>query len=568
MKHDAYVVVMRPGEAGAALCAAIEKAGMAAYHFPVIDFDPVVPVDADLSREDWLIFNSPQAVKFALAANLLVLPASVQIAAVGSTTKATLERAGIQVSLVPDQEYSSEALLAMPALQSIKDKRITIMRGEGGRDLLEKVLLQRGAIVSSCVTYRRKVATIDAAPCQALLAQHKIGALVAGSYETVLNGKQLFGEQAWPLLQKVPLLVMSERIKALAASAGFQTIWVAETASNQAFLDLILKNKESITMSEQQETITKPASNKGGLVLGLITLLLVGGALGYSFYELSKVNVQLAQMVTDLKQQVAASQAEMTSVKSVVADMSVSSALSKSKEDSANVDLEKWHVSEAEYLTQLADHYVQVIRDPRTAIVLLQHANEILDKSPGDSLQPLRQAVQADLARMQANPVVNIEELYATLVAINKQFDRLPFPATPLQPSGVTPAPINSNPSKWQVGWYKAVEALNKIIVVRKMEGNDRPMVLPEEKTYLVSSLHWQMQAAMMAVLQRNPAIYQSSLQQMITWVEKYYVPDANETKEVLQQLRAVKEVNLEIPTVNFSATLQLFDQYLAANKQ
>lgn len=321
-------------------------------------------------------------------------------------------------------------------------------------------------------------------------------------------------------------------------------------------------------MSEQQqEIVTKSAASKSSLVLGLFAFLLIGGLLGVGFIQLSKVNVQLAQMVTDLKQDVAKSASEMIAMKEVVADMSATVALAKQPETPVN--LEKWHVSEAEYLTKLADHYMQVAKDPMTATVLLQHADEVLQKSSTASIQPLRQALQENISAIQAQPVVNTDELYAKLIAINLQLDKLPLPMTPLQTVAATPvAASNTKESTWQAGWQKAVEAFNKVVLVRKMGANDMPLVLPEEKMFLNQNLHAQMQIAMLAVLQRDSAIYKSTLQQMTAWIQKYYVQSSPLTIEVLKQLQEAEAANLQVPAVNIGATLQLFNQYLAANNQ
>lgn len=249
----AYIVVMRPEESGTALCAEIEAMGLSAIHFPVMTFRGVTPDFTALNQQDWLIFNSPRAVRYALAAKMPAISSTVKVIAIGAGTALALQQAGIHATLLP-KEASSEGVLAAPALQHITNQRMTVVRGAGGRELLEKELSARGAKVSSCITYERELATLDAGPCRELIAKQQVGAILAGSFETVLNGKQLLGESVWPAIKHIPLLVMSERIKNLAAAAGFQTIWVAETASNQAFLDLILKHKESICQSNNKKS--------------------------------------------------------------------------------------------------------------------------------------------------------------------------------------------------------------------------------------------------------------------------------------------------------------------------
>lgn len=244
-----YILVTRPGGAGAELCAQLESRGAKAMHFPVIDFAP--PADEQgfqdaihaLGNQDWIIFNSPQAVRStvpAMRAAWPEFPDFVKFAAVGAGTAKALHEAGYIAALFPQQEWSSEGFLAMPEFQNISGKKIAIVRGAGGRELLEKVLQERGAKVTSCVAYQRILPVVNASACLQLIRDKRFNAIVAGSFETVSNLLLLLGSDCWPLLKELPLIVMSERVKKLAAESGFRTIWVTQTASNDAVLDLIV----------------------------------------------------------------------------------------------------------------------------------------------------------------------------------------------------------------------------------------------------------------------------------------------------------------------------------------
>jgi len=247
------IVVARPAEAGVALCAEITARFGRALHVPAIAFAPPDDLEAFraaieiMDQQDWLIFNSAQAVTAtvpALRARWPYLPERVQFAAVGTNTDAALLAAGYRTRLVPDQEWSSEGLLAAPEWQSVSGQNMMVVRGQGGRELLEKVLLERGATVTSCLAYQRVLPEIDTSVCQMLIQRGLCSAVVAGSFETVANFKKMIGEESWQALLPIPLIVMSERIKNLAAEAGFQTIWVTKNASQQAVLDLISEKKE------------------------------------------------------------------------------------------------------------------------------------------------------------------------------------------------------------------------------------------------------------------------------------------------------------------------------------
>jgi uroporphyrinogen-III synthase len=241
------VLVTRPAPAGLTLCDLIKANGGNAFHFPTLAF---VPTDQTLFEEtvrqlgeqDWLIFISPQAV-FASVPTIRRIwphfPPQVKFAAVGAGTAKALLDAGYRASAYPTEEWSSEGLLALPEFQSIAKQKVAIIRGEGGRELLAQQLTERGAYVFHAIAYQRVIPPLDAHPVLQLLNQHQLNVAVCGSFESVKNLKDMLGAESWPLLKKLPLIVMSERVKMLAQDLGFQTILVTRNAGNDAVIELL-----------------------------------------------------------------------------------------------------------------------------------------------------------------------------------------------------------------------------------------------------------------------------------------------------------------------------------------
>ncbi len=95
------IMVTRPGLGGEELCALIKAQGDQPIFFPTIEFASLVnevsfqqalPL---LGEQDWLIFNSPQAVYLSIPAIRQAWPAfppQVQFAAVGGGTAQALKK--------------------------------------------------------------------------------------------------------------------------------------------------------------------------------------------------------------------------------------------------------------------------------------------------------------------------------------------------------------------------------------------------------------------------------------------------------------------------------------------
>lgn len=246
------VLVTRPKPQGEILCEKIRAAGGQAIYFPTIEIKP--PKDpiklkhqiTNIDQYDWLIFISPQAVYNSaemIHALWPTLPAELSIAAVGLGTATVLQSVKLPVTIYPSG-WSSEGLLRLPIFQQVENKRIAIMQGEGGRELLADTLIARGADVTHFIAYQRcKPTNVDMGEYIDLLRTQKINVIVLTSAEGLYNLISLTGEANKFLLQSVPVIVISERLAALASELQFSKILRAENASHEAILCVLEKGK-------------------------------------------------------------------------------------------------------------------------------------------------------------------------------------------------------------------------------------------------------------------------------------------------------------------------------------
>lgn len=225
------ILVTRPAHQAAGLCELIESHNGVALRFPGLEILP--PPDpapaAAVLREpmDLLIFVSPNAVTQGLRLLAEALPSRPVVGAVGKATAHALEAAGWRVDLLPEHQFDSEGLLALPELRRISGKRVVIVRGEGGRPLLGDTLRERGADLVYAEVYRRVCP--DADPSELLTAwDSEVGLVTATSNDILSNLWRIFGPAGRPRLKRTPLLVISERMQALAGELGFAHVLRAD----------------------------------------------------------------------------------------------------------------------------------------------------------------------------------------------------------------------------------------------------------------------------------------------------------------------------------------------------
>jgi uroporphyrinogen-III synthase len=245
--NGACVLVTRPEHQAENLSRLIEQRGGVAVRFPTLeivsrDDDRIKSTLANLDGFQWVVFISANAVNFALKANSGKIPRtkSVRFAAVGQATAQAMKMAGLPVDLVPEYGYNSEALLEMPQLQQVEGQNCLIVRGEGGREQLATTLRSRGAEVDYLEVYKRIIPRMDSSPVVELLAQHRLDVITVTSAEALQNLSLMLGEKNNKLLSLIPLVVVSDRIRCLAADMGFNRITVTDSPIDTAILETVI----------------------------------------------------------------------------------------------------------------------------------------------------------------------------------------------------------------------------------------------------------------------------------------------------------------------------------------
>ena len=227
------ILVTRPQAQAAGLAAQIAAHGGEAVCFPLIEISPIddwSAFDAATARLDdvaLVVFISPNAADFSLPRLLAARPwpRPPQVAAIGPGTVRRLADFGISGVIVPAARFDSEALLELSPLQSaaVVGKRVLILRGNGGRELLAETLRARGAVVD-CVTCYRRSAPRDAAPVVSLLRDAALGAITVSSSEGLRNLLELLDTDSLDRLRILPVFVPHPRIAEEAERLGLPCV--------------------------------------------------------------------------------------------------------------------------------------------------------------------------------------------------------------------------------------------------------------------------------------------------------------------------------------------------------
>ena len=156
-------------------------------------------------------------------------PDYVTFFAVGASTGRIMQDAGLEV-IIPKQART-EGLLALPALQYVTNKKIVVIKGFGGRELLVDSLDSRGANVQEWEVYAR-VKVSQPVSTQDWQAE-QIRCIIATSGEVIQAAFDYF-DHKW--LQTRDWIVVSQRTATIAQQKGIRQIDISRDASDQALI--------------------------------------------------------------------------------------------------------------------------------------------------------------------------------------------------------------------------------------------------------------------------------------------------------------------------------------------
>lgn len=178
------VVITRPRAQADGLVRAVAAIGRTPVLLPLLEIAPLADQSAlrvtlaGLERYALVAFVSPNAIDAALA-HVPAWPRQVPLAVLGEGSRAALAKHGLDetnATILGPQDPTrsdSENLLQTLDLAALRGKRVLIVRGESGRELMSEGFRAAGAEVTIVPAYRRSVPALTpelGATLRALLA--------------------------------------------------------------------------------------------------------------------------------------------------------------------------------------------------------------------------------------------------------------------------------------------------------------------------------------------------------------------------------------------------------------
>jgi len=244
------IAITRPADQAQKLSKLITENGGTPVLFPLIEITPLEDYGvfeqklSELTEYDWAIFISSNAVQHGMPRLLKHfghIPENLKFATIGPVTASELTKFGVKDVLTPQDRFDSESLLRLSTMQSVKNQRIMIFRGVGGREILADTLKARGALVDFAECYQRINPQMDTNLLTTLWQNKQLHAVVVTSSEAMRHLLDLStsNQQVADWIKHVILCVNHARIAETPVALGLK-VAIAHAPGDEAMLQCVI----------------------------------------------------------------------------------------------------------------------------------------------------------------------------------------------------------------------------------------------------------------------------------------------------------------------------------------
>ncbi|MDB5763248.1 MAG: uroporphyrinogen synthase [Herminiimonas sp.] len=243
------VVITRPLAQAGALARRVALMGREAVVFPLLEIHPLSDPSAlrnalaDLSGYAMVAFVSPNAIHATFAV-VRDWPREVPLAVMGEGSRNALAQYGVTsanaaiVSPGDAKRTDSQTLLEALDIAALRGKRVLILRGETGRELLADALRSAGVHVTQVAAYRRAAPVLDEPRrmqlCRLLDAQNDWIVTSSESLRILVQMvQQVAGDSGMAKVQQQSIIMPHIRIQETAQTLGFRNITLTGSGDEQ-----------------------------------------------------------------------------------------------------------------------------------------------------------------------------------------------------------------------------------------------------------------------------------------------------------------------------------------------
>ena len=217
---------------------------------------------------------------------------------------------------------------------------------------------------------------------------------------------------------------------------------------------------------------------------------------------------------------------------------------------------DEWQLAEIEQVLAIAQQQLQLSGNVRAALLALQLAESRLSRVDRPQFLPVRRALTRDIDRLKSLPALDVPGLSLTIDRLIASVDAMPLAfdervERPASEKAAKTAPVAEENFFTRLGG-EVWKELRQLVVVRKVEAPEPPLLPPQQAWFLRENLKLRMLNARLALLTRDEAGYREDLRVAQAWIQRYFDAKSKGSQAALAQLRQLSSasISFEPPSI------------------
>jgi len=219
-----------------------------------------------------------------------------------------------------------------------------------------------------------------------------------------------------------------------------------------------------------------------------------------------------------------------------------------------------WLLAEAEHYMQIANAQLQLSDNPDLAALALRMADERIVQLANPGLTDVRREISSELAALDAMAKPDTEGLTLTLGALAHVVETLPL-ASEAEETG-DDGTMDSEASGVDRAWASVKNAMSGLVKVTPPEKAKLVQLSPDAEFFLRNNLALQLQAARLALLRGEQAIFEQTLDDTAALLDAYFDVDSAQVASARATIAEIRGSELRVDKPDISGSLRLLRQF------
>jgi len=220
-----------------------------------------------------------------------------------------------------------------------------------------------------------------------------------------------------------------------------------------------------------------------------------------------------------------------------------------------------WLLAEAEYYMQIANAQLQLAGNPHLASLALGMADERIVQLSDPALTGVRRALSDELAALEVMEKPDIEGITLTLSSLARVVDSLPLRLT--ASTGIDEdTAVDPDLGGASRAWASVKGAVSGLVRVTPPNETAAPLMTPDAVYFLRTNLTLQLQAARLALLRGEQAVFEQSLDDAAEWLDLYFDAESAQVRGAKATLAEIRSGLFAVAPPDISESLRLLRQF------